>query len=219
LNTIHQNIKLNCISNQPDIFYTEVINIPNSLVCKIILRDNINFEIVKSNLPQEPPKTIDLDVILETSGEKDTDKHLFKTTIKIPFTSSFKVRYNVKEINFFRNNRTNYIHLSNMNDLEISLSDYSVVQVETNPQEKYIKLYVPYNITDDFTNVKLRLDNRITGQHEEIMLKYSAEREQLEPTILGIKRSTLIDIMTFLLLVGCILIIYNYITSSEVNLF
>jgi hypothetical protein len=105
-----------------------------------------------------------------------------------------------------------------MNDVDISLSDYSVVNIEPNPEQKSIKLYVPYNITDDFTGVKLKLDNRITGQHEEINLTYSSERELTEPTILGIRRSTLIDIMTFLLLVGCIVIIYNYITSTEVIL-
>jgi hypothetical protein len=106
-----------------------------------------------------------------------------------------------------------------MNDLDVSVSDPSVVTIDTNPQEKYIKLYVPYNVTDDFSGVKLKLDNRITGQHEEINLNFSAERESSEPTILGIRRSTLIDIMTFLLLVGCIVIIYNYITNTEVRIY
>jgi hypothetical protein len=106
-----------------------------------------------------------------------------------------------------------------MNDLDVSLEDPSVVQLDTNPQDKYIKLYVPYNVTDDFANVKLRLNNRITGQQEEIKLNFSSEREMVEPTILGIKRGTIIDLMTFLILLGCILVIYNYITTSEVNIY
>ena len=158
-------------------------------------------------------------LVVESRGEGDDEKYNYETLIKFPFTSSFKIKHDIKEINFYKNNRTNYVYVSNMNDIDVILENQNFVQSEVHNEagNNYVKLYVPHNITEDFQDIKLSLVNKITNQKHDISLNYFTERE-VEKKFLGISRGNLIDLFTLIFLICTIAVLYNYITN-EVNYF
>jgi hypothetical protein len=154
-------------------------------------------------------------IVVESRGEQEEEKYVYETIAKLPFMSSFRVKHNIKEVNFFRNNRTNYIYISNLNDLDMNIEEQKYVQMEVNsqPGNNFIKLYVPHNVTEDFQNVKLILTNKITNQKHDIKLNFLSEKES-EIRFLGISRGNLIDFFTLIFLIATIVILYNYVTSN-----
>lgn len=164
------------------------------------------------------PQNLEMKIVVESQSERLDEQYLYHTTVKLPFTSSFKIKNDIKEITFSRTNRTNYIYVNNLNDLEVGLEDSSLATVESNHDENnnHIKVYVPHNVTSDFNDVKLTLKNKLTGQQQEIFLNYIAEKaEEPRKVFFGlIKRDTLVDLVTLLILVVIIVILANYLYSS-----
>lgn len=104
--------------------------------------------------------------------------------------------------------------------MEVDIEDPSLFSVEINrePNNSFVKLYVPHNISRDFKDVKLRMRNQLTGQLEEILLSYTDKKEEeVQRVFWGLmKRDTLVDLVTLVILLVTIAVLYNYI-SSDVN--
>ena len=92
----------------------------------------------------------------------------------IPFSSSFKIKNNVHNINLSFRDREYSIYVDNLNDLDIKLSNDRLVKIEKIDRDKNsIKIKVPYSVDEDFKGVILYLANVLTGQKEEININYS----------------------------------------------
>ena len=92
----------------------------------------------------------------------------------IPFSSSFKIKNNIHNINLSFRNRDYSIYVDNLNDLDIKLSNSHLVKIEKIDKEKnLIKIKVPYTVDEEFKGVILYLANVLTGQKEEISINYS----------------------------------------------
>lgn len=216
LNLIDQIINFKCISNNPEIFTAKSVSDiqGENTLCEIIIRE------VPFSLSQQMPSNLDLIVSVESKGQSSYDSYTYKSNFKLPFTSSFKIKNKVKEITFSRNNRTQFLYVDNLQDLTVFVEDPSLLTYEVNTEEDeeegYVKLYVPYNVTQNFNDVKFILKNRNTGQKEEIFLNYyHTEDGQPDRVLYGlIKRDTLIDFMTLVILVVTIWILYNYLKGD-----
>ena len=213
LNEINQKLNLKCVSNQPEMFLAETDpNTLNSKIkeCIIKIRD-IPFDV-------EPPSNLELKISVEVQGERAQETYTFRTTALIPFMSAFKIKNKIKEITFSNQNRTNYVHVNNMNDLEVYCEDPSLVVLEQYSEDGqgHVKIYVPYSVTTSFNDVKLYLKNKQTDQKEEILLNYSLGKEEPQRIFFGlIRRDSLIDFITLIVLIIIIVILYNYLTSSD----
>jgi hypothetical protein len=214
LNLIEQKINFKCISNIPEIFTAKSVSDSQgeNNLCEIMIRD------IPFDPSQRMPSNLDLIISVESKGETSYDSYTYKSNFKLPFTSSFKIKNKVKEITFNKNNRTQLLYVDNLQDVIVSVEDPSLLTFEVNSEEDegYVKLYVPYNITQNFNDVKLTLKNRNTGQKEEILLNYyHTEEGQIERVFFGlIRRDTLIDFMTLVILVVTIWILYNYLKGD-----
>jgi hypothetical protein len=95
------------------------------------------------------------------------------------------------------------------------------MDVNSKAEDNFVKLYLPHSVSNSFKNVKLILLNRFTNQKEEIVLNYihSLENES-ERIFFGLmKRDTLIDYITFIVLLVTIVILYNYINKNSEVIF
>lgn len=158
---------------------------------------------------------MELKIVIETEGRTPSDKYLYQTEVRLPFVSSFKIIDTEREINFNLSNRTHYINIMNMNDLDYYVEDESLVKVEKYSDK--LKVYIPHSINSAFKNMKLMLVNKFTNQKEEFLLNFNPVEVTRETYFLGIIRtSLLIDIMTTVIFI--IIIYYLYIHIMQVNL-
>ena len=208
LNKIEQNLNFKCSASNPEFVFAEADTKDNTTECVVKIRD------IPFNAPV--PQNLELEISTEATGEKKEQRIVFNTVVRLPFTSAFKIKNNVHAMTFTKNNRTNYIYVDNLNDVDIKVDDEFVVRTEENKEDGNVKIYVPYNITRDFKDVKIILRNKITDQKEEIYLSYVQEPEEEQTILFGlINRDTFIDFLTLVLLVAIIIILYIYITSTK----
>ena len=167
LSIINQKIKIKCESDSPNYVKADEINKDNIHECLFIIREN-KYGDIKNKKQAQKPK----DIIIQLTVE-DYNKN--KNTIQesVPFSSSFKIKNNIHNINLSFRDRDYTIYLDNLNDLDIKLSNDRLVKIEKIDREKNsIKIKVPYAVDEDFKGVILYLANVLSGQKEEININY-----------------------------------------------
>ena len=166
LSLINQRIKIKCESDYPNYVKADEINKDNKYECSFVIRENKFGENKKR---EQKPKDI---VIQLTVEDYNKNKNIIQESI--PFSSSFKIKNNIHNINLSFRNREYSIYVDNLNDLDIKLSNDHLVKIEKIDKEKnMIKIKVPYSVDEEFKGVILYLANVLTGQKEEININYS----------------------------------------------
>ena len=85
----------------------------------------------------------------------------------VPFSSSFKIKNNLHNINLSFRDRDYLIQIDNLNDLDIKLNNDRLGRIKKIDKEKnYIKIKVSYSVDEDFKGVTLYLANIFTVQKE-----------------------------------------------------
>ena len=166
LSIINQRIKIKCESDYPNYVKADEINKDNKYECSFIIREN---KFGENKRREQKPKDI---VIQLTVEDYNKNKNIIQESI--PFSSSFKIKNNLRNINLSFRNREYSIYVDNLNDLDIKLSNEHLVKIEKIDKDKnMIKIKVPYSVDEEFKGVILYLANVLTGQKEEISINYS----------------------------------------------
>ena len=167
LSIINQKIKIKCESDSPNYVKADEINKDNIHECLFIIREN-KYGDIKNKKQAQKPK----DIIIQLTVE-DYNKNKNSIQESVPFSSSFKIKNNIHNINLSFRDRDYTIYLDNLNDLDIKLSNDRLVKIEKIDREKNsIKIKVPYAVDEDFKGVILYLANVLSGQKEEININY-----------------------------------------------
>ena len=198
LSTINQRIKIKCESDYPNYVKAEEITKDNKNECSFIVREN-KFGDSKKRKDQIPK-----DITIQLTVE---DYHKNKNTIQesIPFSSSFKIKNNIHNINLSFREREYSIYVDNLNDLDIKVSNDRLVKIEKIDKEKNcIKIKVPYSIDEDFKGVTLYLANVLTGQKEEININYNNNGTS------GSNSNYSFSDFLFTLILTCLLLLMGY---------
>ena len=203
LSIINQRIKIKCESDYPNYVKADEINKDNKYVCSFIIRENKFGENKKR---EQKPKDI---VIQLTVEDYNKNKNIVQESI--PFSSSFKIKNNIHNINLSFRNRDYTIYVDNLNDLDIKLSDSHLVKIEKIDKEKnLIKIKVPYTVDEEFKGVTLYLANVLTGQKEEISINYSNSG-----TSGSSSRNSLSEYLFFLVLTLLLILVGYFLLFSE----
>ena len=203
LSIINQRIKIKCESDYPNYVKADEINKDNKYECSFIIRENKFGENKKR---EQKPKDI---VIQLTVEDYNKNKNIVQESI--PFSSSFKIKNNIHNINLSFRNRDYTIYVDNLNDLDIKLSDSHLVKIEKIDKEKnLIKIKVPYTVDEEFKGVTLYLANVLTGQKEEISINYSNSG-----TSGSSSRNSLSEYLFFLVLTLLLILVGYFLLFSE----
>ena len=203
LSIINQRIKIKCESDYPNYVKADEINKDNKYECSFIIRENKFGENKKK---EQKPKDI---VIQLTVEDYNKNKNIVQESI--PFSSSFKIKNNIHNINLSFRNRDYTIYVDNLNDLDIKLSDSHLVKIEKIDKEKnLIKIKVPYTVDEEFKGVTLYLANVLTGQKEEISIHYSNSG-----TSGSSSRNSLSEYLFFLVLTLLLILVGYFLLFSE----
>ena len=203
LSIINQRIKIKCESDYPNYVKADEINKDNKYECSFIIRENKFGENKKR---EQKPKDI---VIQLTVEDYNKNKNIVQESI--PFSSSFKIKNNIHNINLSFRNRDYTIYVDNLNDLDIKLSDSHLVKIEKIDKEKnLIKIKVPYTVDEEFKGVTLYLANVLTGQKEEISIHYSNSG-----TSGSSSRNSLSEYLFFLVLTLLLILVGYFLLFSE----
>lgn len=148
------------------------------------------------------------------------DKYIYDTIVKIPFSSSFKIKDNIRQLIILKENRTQLIEISNPNDIDIEIQDRNKLLVHSfkEGEKNYLRFFVPNTVRENFENNFVRLTNRLTGQHSEINVSFM-ESEASKGFFFFLSRESLIDFVTAIVIISVIYIIVYYNFSSEVNFY
>ena len=145
----------------------------------------------------------------ESQGERPQDRYSLKTRHLFPYVEPFRISNNVKEINFSRNNRTFILEFSSLNDIEINTDEPKYIKFVKDGENK-IKVNIPYDISDGFKNIPLSFYNKLSSQREDIFVSYDhMEDDRTKTTVLGIYRSTIVDLLSLLVLIAVIVVLFK----------
>jgi len=101
------------------------------------------------------------------------------------------------------------LELTSLNDLEISTDEPKHIKFFKENDNK-VRISVPQEISDSFREIRLSFYNKLSSQIENININFdSKETETQKTTILGINKSTLIDLLSLLLLIAIVVIIFK----------
>jgi len=159
-----------------------------------------------------------LNIIIESPADIKQEKYIYESLIKIPFSSSFRLKEDIKEITIKKENRTHLLEINNANDLEIHIQNRNSLLVHQVKEgdKNFIRFFVPNTIRENYENNLVTLTNKLTGQQVDIIVNYI----ESEGGIFAIfSREYLIDIITIIIIgfIIYILVYYNY--SNQVNKF
>ena len=214
-NTIDQKLNIKCVSTNPNIFTTSLEEkkfngkiVPDEKECVIKLRE-VKYDLVNIIFKQKIPKNIEVEIVTESQGDRPQDKLTFKTKHEIPYVEPFRISNDLKEINFSKNNRTVTLELTNLNDLEILSDEPKYVKFLKEADNK-VRVSVPQDISDSFKDIRLTFYNKLSSQAENIYINFdSKEVETQKTTILGLNRSTLVDLLSLLVLIAVIVLLFK----------
>ena len=199
LSIINQRIKIKCESDYPNYVQANEINKDNKNECSFIIRENKFGDSKRKNKDQKPK-----DIVIQLTVE-DYNKNKNIIQESIPFSSSFKIKNNVHNINLSFRDREYSIYVDNLNDLDIKLSNDRLVKIEKIDRDKNsIKIKVPYSVDEDFKGVILYLANVLTGQKEEININYS------NTGIGGTNSGNNLSDFLFVIILTCLLLLIGY---------
>ena len=199
LSIINQRIKIKCESDSPNYVKADEINKDNKHECSFIIREN-KFGDSKKKSKEQKPK----DIIIQLTVE---DYYKNKNTIQesVPFSSSFKIKNNIHNINLSFRDREYTIYVDSLNDLDIKLNNDRLVKIEKIDKEKNsIKIKVPYSVDEDFKGVILYLANVLTGQKEEININY------INTGLTGSNSGNSFSDFLFVIVLTCLLLLIGY---------
>ena len=205
LSKINQKIKIRCITDAPNYVKGDEINKDNINECIFTIREN-KYEASKKKggwgKQADKPKDINIELIVE-----DYNRNKNSVQEKVPFASSFKIKNDLHIINLSYKEREYFIHIDNLNDLDIKISNEKLVKIEEiNRDKKYIKIKIPFSVDDDFKGVILYLANVLTGQKEEIIINYNNSGTGIG---VGSSVNTLTDFF-FVIVLTCLLLFIGY---------
>ena len=165
LSIINQKIKIKCESDYPNYVKADEINKDNGYKCSFVIREK-NLVILKTKkIKNKKLKDITIQLTVEDDNK---NKNVIQESIH--FSSSFKIKNNLHNINLSFRDRDYLIQIDNLNDLDIKLNNDRLSRIEKIDKEKnYIKIKVSYSVEEDFKGVTLYLANVLTGKKEELI--------------------------------------------------
>lgn len=140
-----------------------------------------------------------------------------KTRYEIPYVEPFRVSNDVKELNFSRNNRTSTLEFSSLNDLEIITDEPKYIKFIKEGENK-VKVSVPQEISERFKDIRLTFYNKLSSQTEDIFINFDPKDDETRnPTVLGLNRSTLVDLLSLLVLIAVIVVLFKAFLEKRPN--
>ncbi len=141
-------------------------------------------------------------------------------TFSLPFISAFNLLIQGKELVFTRTNRTKVLKVAGSTDLRVTVDDPSLCDIRTSQFEgdslSEVQVTIPRDVTHTFKNVKLTIENPLTGQSEEMAISYF--HDVVEPGTAPEQRTVVdktssytwpvADILTVLILIiSCVVVV------------
>ncbi|MCQ2816687.1 MAG: hypothetical protein MJ252_05400 [archaeon] len=166
MNIINQNILVKCISQNPEIVVAKAKEEDGDYYCNLETRE------VKFKKGINKPKEIIIKVTMDNLSSDRKKKYSKEYVQKFPFASSFNIKYDIKSLNFTHSSRNRILNLDNLNDLKISVSDESLIQIDKNYEDNSIKVTIPYKVVEPFSNEKIVITNILSGQREDILINF-----------------------------------------------
>jgi hypothetical protein len=159
-----------------------------------------------------------LNIVIDSSASLKSEKYFYESLIKIPFTSSFRIKDDIQQLTIMKENRTHILEINNANDIEIHISNPSELLVhQTKEVEKnLLRFFVPNTVRENYKNNVVTLTNKLTGQQTAISVNFG-ESEGSESFINIFSREYLVDFFTLLIIIVIIyvLVIHNF--SNQVS--
>jgi len=220
LNFVDQKVNIKCISLNPDFFLAQIETDSDQIEkqeCIIRLR-KVDFQ------TENKPRVLGLKIIAESQGPRTQEKYQIEAKVDFPFLSSFKIKNQVNQVFFTKTNRTAFLEVDNINDLEFVVEDPSLIKYEVIPREEdnpsKIKISVFRNVSTSFDDSKFVIKNKFTNQKEEIELNFDVDklREDSVYYFMLFTRAQLLDIFTFFILVCLVYFISKYFLMGGVNI-
>jgi len=158
-----------------------------------------------------------LNIIIESPSIQKQEKYIYESLIKIPFTTSLRIRDHIDQLIIKKENRTQILEINNVNDIEIQVQNKNQLLVHQVKEgdKNYLRFFVPNSIRENYQNNIVTITNKLTGQITEINVNYIENESE---SIFGIfLREYIVDFITvfIILLVIYILVIHNF--SSQVR--
>ena len=126
---------------------------------------------------------------------------------------------------FTKANRTAFIEIDNINDLEYEVEDPTLVKYEVIPKEisesktNTIVLKVFRNVSSTFDESKFTIKNKFTNQKEIVELNFDVDKSVNtdEYVFYFFTKAQLLDIFTFVILIGLTYFIAKYFLINNVT--
>lgn len=159
-----------------------------------------------------------MNIIIDSPASLKQEKYIYESLIKIPFTSSFRIKEDSQQFTIMKENRTHILEINNANDIEIHVANPAQLLVHQTKEgdKNLLRFFVPNTVRENFTNNVVTLTNRITGQQTEINVNFGESQDS--GAYLNIfSREYIVDFITLLIIAVIIyvLVIHNF--SNQVS--